>query len=153
MRIVVAADHSGFHMKDSIIQALRSWGHDVQDVGTFAPAPRVDFPDLAETVCGKILSGEVHRGVMVCGSGLGAAIAANKFVGIRAGVCHDIYSAHQSVEHDNANVLCLGAQVIGERLAHELLKAFVDARFTDEEYFRRRDAKLADLERRILRAG
>ncbi|MHB1162820.1 MAG: ribose 5-phosphate isomerase B [Chloroflexota bacterium] len=150
MRLIVAADHSGFHLKDPIINALRSWGHEVLDVGTFTPQPRVDFPDLAEKVCPPILSGEVDRGIMVCGSGIGACIAANKFTGIRAGVCHDIYSAHQSVEHDNANVLCLGAQIVGEKLAYELLRAFVDARFTEEEYFRQRDVKLAALERRLL---
>ncbi len=136
-------------MKGPIITALRSWGHEVLDVGTFAPQPRVDFPDLAEKVCPRVLSGESDRGVMVCGTGMGACIAANKFAGIRAAVSHDSYSAHQCVEHDNANVLCLGAQIVGVKLAIELLRVFVDARFTTEEYFRGRDAKLADLERRL----
>lgn len=153
MRLAVAADHSGFAMKDPIIEKLRFWGHQVTDLGTFAPLPRVDFPDLAEKVCGELLSGRADRGVMVCGSGIGACMAANKFPGIRAGVCHDIWSAHQSVEHDNANVLCLGAQVVGEKVIYELLKAFVDAQFTEEEYFRRRDAKLSALERRLIEEG
>lgn len=153
MRLAVAADHSGFAMKDPIIERLRSWGHQVTDLGTDAPRPRVDFPDLAEKVCGELLSGRADRGVMVCGSGIGACMAANKFPGIRAGVCHDIWSAHQSVEHDNANVLCLGAQVVGEKVIYELLRAFVDAQFTEEEYFRRRDDKLSALERRLIEEG
>lgn len=149
MRIVVAADHSGFPLKAHIVETLRSWGHDVLDVGTFNPQPRVDFPDLAEKVCPRVISGECDRGVMVCGTGMGACMAANKFAGIRAAVCHDSYSAHQCVEHDNANVLCLGAQIVGVKLATELLGAFMGATFTTEEYFVQRDAKLALLERRL----
>jgi ribose 5-phosphate isomerase B len=149
MRLVVAADHSGFPLKGPILDAVRSWGHEAIDIGTDNDRVRVDFPDLAERVCRMVLSGEVDRGIMVCGSGIGACIAANKFRGIRAALCHDIYSAHQSVEHDNANVICLGAQIVGARLAFELLKSFLDARFTTEEYFRRRDAKLSELENRL----
>lgn len=149
MRLVVAADHSGFLLKGPILEALKSWGHEAIDIGTDNSCVRVDFPDLAEKVCRMVLSGEVDRGLMVCGSGVGACIAANKFTGIRAALCHDIYSAHQSVEHDNTNVICLGAQIVGEKLALELVKSFLDARFTADEYFRRRDAKLTEMERRL----
>src|SRR5690606_1675332 len=107
------------------------------------------FPDIAEEVCSRVLSGEAERGIMVCGTGVGAAIAANKYPGIRAALCHDTYSAHQSVEHDDVNVLCLGAQIVGERLAFELLASFLAAEHSEEPHFRRRVAKLGELERRF----
>ncbi len=147
MRIVVGGDHAGFVLKGPVVRALREWGHEVQDVGTHSPEP-VDFPDIAEQVCRAVRSGQADRGVMVCGTGVGACIAANKVPGIRAALCHDVYSAHQCVEHDDVNVLCLGAQIVGETLALELLKTFLDARHSTEEHFRRRVAKLAELERR-----
>lgn len=151
MRLVVGGDHAGFPLKGPVVDVLRSWGHQVADVGTHSTDP-VDFPDIAEEVCRRVLSGEADRGIMVCGTGVGASIAANKIPGIRAALCHDVYSAHQCVEHDDVNVLCLGAQIVGEKLAFDLLRAFLDARFSTEEHFRRRVAKLGELERRY-RAG
>ncbi len=134
-------------MKGPVVDALRAWGHDVVDVGTNSPDP-VDFPDIAEVVCEAVREGEAERGIMVCGTGVGAAIAANKFRGIRAALCHDVYSAHQSVEHDDVNVLCIGAQIVGEKLALDLLRAFLEAEHSPDEEFRRRVAKLTELEDR-----
>jgi ribose 5-phosphate isomerase B len=146
MRLVVGGDHAGFPLKGTVVQALRDWGHEVTDVGTHSPEP-VDFPDIARDLCGRIQRGEAERGIMVCGTGVGAAIAANKLGGIRAAVCHDVYSAHQCVEHDDVNVLCLGAQIVGDRLALDLLRTYLGAEFSTAEEFRRRVRKLADLER------
>ncbi len=146
MRIVVGADHRGYTLKETIAERLRASGHQVLDVGTDSEEP-VDYPDYALAVGQAILKGEAERGVLVCGSGVGAAIAANKLPGIRAGICHDTYSAHQGVEHDDMNLLCLGARVIGPELALELVQAFTDARFGGEERYRRRLAKIAELER------
>ena len=146
MRLVVGGDHAGFPLKGTVVQALRDWGHEVTDVGTHSPEP-VDFPDIARDLCGRIQRGEAERGIMVCGTGVGAAIAANKQRGIRAAVCHDVYSAHQCVEHDDVNVLCLGAQIVGDRLALDLLRTYLGAEFSTSEEFRRRVRKLADLER------
>ena len=147
MRLVVGGDHAGFPLKGPVVSALRAWGHEVQDVGTHSPEP-VDFPDIAQQVCDAVRSGHAERGVMVCGTGVGACIAANKVPGIRAALCHDVYSAHQCVEHDDVNVLCLGAQIVGETLALELIKTYLGAQPSTEEHFRRRVAKLAELERR-----
>lgn len=147
MRLVVGGDHAGFPLKGPVVEALRSWGHEVMDVGTHSPEP-VDFPDIARDLCGRLQRGEAERGIMVCGTGVGAAIAANKCPGIRAAVCHDVYSAHQCVEHDDVNVLCLGAQIVGDRLALDLLRAYLAAEFSTSEEFRRRVRKLAELERR-----
>jgi len=146
VRLVVGGDHAGFPLKGTVVQALRDWGHEVTDVGTHSPEP-VDFPDIARDLCGRIQRGEAERGIMVCGTGVGAAIAANKQRGIRAAVCHDVYSAHQCVEHDDVNVLCLGAQIVGDRLALDLLRAYLGAEFSTSEEFRRRVRKLAELER------
>jgi ribose 5-phosphate isomerase B len=146
MKLAVGGDHAGFPLKGPIIERLKSWGYGVTDHGTYTPDP-VDFPDIAQKVCQQILDGEADRGIMVCGTGMGAAIAANKIPGIRAAVCHDVYSAHQCVEHDNVNVLCLGAQIVGDKLAEELLRAYLNAEFSTEVHFRRRVQKLADLER------
>ena len=146
MRIVVGADHAGFPLKGAVVAALREWGHTVDDVGTDSVEP-VDFPDVARRVCEPVRDGRAERGVLVCGTGVGACIAANKFPGVRAGVCHDVHSAHQAVEHDDVNVCCLGARIVGDWLALDLLRTFVDARFGGEERFRRRLAKLAELER------
>lgn len=150
MRIVIGADHAGFTLKGSVVRALRAWGHTVEDVGTHT-GERVDFPDIAQLVCEPVRAGRADRGVMVCGTGIGACMAANKFPGIRAALCHDMYSAHQSVEHDDANVLCLGAQIVGEQLALDLLKTYLAAEMSADEYFRQRLVKLADLERRAAR--
>ena len=145
MRVVVGGDHAGFVLKGLVVEALRSWGHKVTDVGTHSPEP-VDFPDVARQLCSIIQRGDAERGVMVCGTGVGAAIAANKHAGIRAAVCHDVYSAHQCVEHDDVNVLCLGAQIVGDKLAFDLLRTYLAAEFSTSEEFRRRVAKLAELE-------
>lgn len=147
MRIVIGSDHAGFALKGPLARALREWGHDVTDVGGYTPA-EVDFPDIAAALCAAIRAGEAERGVMVCGTGIGACIAANKVPGIRAALCHDVHSAHQCVEHDHANVCCLGAQIVGEWLAIDLLKTYVDAQPSAEPHFLRRLAKLAAMEER-----
>jgi RpiB/LacA/LacB family sugar-phosphate isomerase len=150
MRIVVGGDHRGYELKDVIAAHLESLGHEVLDVGTHS-AESVDYPDLAEAVARTMLEGQAERGVLVCGSGVGAVVAANKIAGIRAGLCHDTYSAHQGVEHDDMNLVCLGSFVVGEKLALEVVETFVGARFTDEERYRRRLAKVAALEKRSER--
>ena len=147
MKLVIGGDHAGFPLKGPVIETLQGWGHEVIDHGSYTPEP-VDFPDIAQKVCDSVLSGEAERGIMVCGTGMGASIASNKVPGIRAAVCHDVYSAHQCVEHDNVNVLCLGAQIVGNKLVEEILRAFLSAEFSTEEQFRRRVRKLTELERR-----
>jgi ribose 5-phosphate isomerase B len=145
MRLVVGGDHAGFPLKGPVIDALRAWGHEVADLGTHSTEP-VDFPDITRAVCAELIDGRADRAILVCGTGVGACIAANKIPGIRAALCHDVYSAHQSVEHDDVTVLCLGAQIVGQALALDLIRTFLDARFSDEEHFRRRVRKLAELE-------
>lgn len=145
MRVVVGADHRGYEMKDFIAAYARSLGHDVIDVGTH-DSESVDYPDLAAAVGRKIQSGEAERGILVCGSGIGACIAANKLAGIRAGLTHDTYSAHQGVEHDDMNVICMGSRVIGEEVALEIVKSFLEARFVPEERYLRRLEKVKALE-------
>lgn len=146
MRIAVGGDHAGFPLKGTVISALQSMGHEVTDFGSYDSQP-VDFPDITRKVCVAVLSGEAQRAVMVCGTGVGACIAANKIPGIRASVCHDIYSAHQCVEHDDVNVMCVGAQIIGPVLVVELLERFIKAEFSTAEEFRRRVEKLHEMER------
>ena len=146
MRIAVGADHAGFELKARIIERLDQDAHQVLDLGTHSTEP-VDYPDYARAVAEAVLRGEADRGVLVCGSGVGACVAANKLPGIRAGLCHDTYSARQGVEHDDMNVLCLGARVIGPELALELVRTFLAARFSGEERHRRRLAKIEALER------
>lgn len=146
MRVAVGSDHSGFPMKAFVLEQLEKLGHEATDVGSYDPAP-VDFPDIAGKLCGLITSGKVDRGILVCGTGVGASIAANKVPGIRAALLHDVHCAHQAVEHDDVNVMCIGAQIIGPWLAADLLRAFLDARFQDTEQYRRRVAKLADMDR------
>jgi RpiB/LacA/LacB family sugar-phosphate isomerase len=150
MRVVIGADHAGFSMKQDLSDYLKKLGHNVLDVGTDGPEP-VDYPDFAEAVAKAVLSGQAERGVLICGSGVGASVAANKFRGIRAGICHDTYSAHQGVEHDNMNVLVLGARILGSALSHELVKSYLDAEFSGEERHRRRLAKVKSIEDRFLR--
>ncbi len=145
MSLVIGSDHAGFPMKEPVIVLLRGWGHTVHDVGTYTAAP-VDFPDIARKVCGEIATGRAARGIMVCGTGVGAAIAGNKVRGIRAALCHDTFCAHQCVEHDNVNLLCMGAWIIGIKLAEEVLRAYLNARFSSDEDFRRRVKKLEGLE-------
>jgi ribose 5-phosphate isomerase B len=146
LSLAIGCDHAGFPLKGSIIEFLRSQGHSVEDCGSYDPAP-VDFPDIARALCDNVRGGHAARGILVCGTGVGACIAANKIPGIRASVCHDIYSAHQSVEHDDVNVVCIGAQVIGSKVAEDCLRAFLSAEFSTEEQFRTRVAKLGQLER------
>jgi ribose 5-phosphate isomerase B len=141
MRLVIGSDHAGWLLKQTVIDHLRSLGHEVTDVGSYDDKP-VDFPDIARSVAREVTSGGAARGIMVCGTGVGASIAANKMKGIRAAVCHDVHSAHQSVEHDDVNIMCIGAQIIGPWLAKDLISAFMAAEFSTEEDFRRRVAKL-----------
>src|SRR6202140_4471402 len=132
MKIVIGSDHAGFQMKVAMGDLLRSLGHDVLDVGAFNENPS-DYPDFAEAVGRAVLDRKAERGVLICGSGVGASVAANKMPGIRASVCHDSYSAHQGVEHDDMNVLVLGARIIGVELARDLVSIFLRAAFTGEE--------------------
>ena len=150
MRIALSADHAGYPLKQELAAALANQGHDVLDFGTHSTAP-VDYPDCAEAVAGAVTGGRADRGLIVCGSGAGVSIAVNKFPGIRASVCHDCYSAHQAVEHDDMNVLCLGARVVGGALAAEIVQSFLTATFSGEERHQRRLDKILAIERRFLR--
>ena len=146
MKIALAADHAGFEMKRDLAEILRGRGHEVLDLGTHSTAP-VDYPDCAQSVAAALTGGRADRGIIVCGSGAGVSIAANKVPGIRAAVVHDTYTAHQAVEHDDMNVLCLGARVIGPALAQELVATFLRARFSGEERHQRRLNKILAMER------
>jgi RpiB/LacA/LacB family sugar-phosphate isomerase len=152
MKIVIGSDHAGFALKNSAGDLLRSLGHQVLDVGAFNENPS-DYPDFAEAVGRAVLDGRAERGVLICGSGVGASVAANKLIGIRAAVCHDTYSAHQGVEHDDMNVLVLGSRVIGAKLAEDLVKSYLGAKFTNEERHVRRLAKIRALEAKSAAAG
>lgn len=145
MRLVVGSDHAGWPLKSSVIEYIKSLGHEVVDVGSYDDKP-VDFPDIARKVCAMVTAKDAERGIMVCGTGVGASIAANKVRGIRAAVCHDVHSAHQSVEHDDVNVMCIGAQIVGPWLANDLVAAYLAARFSTDEDFRRRVLKLQQME-------
>jgi ribose 5-phosphate isomerase B len=147
MRIAIGADHAGFALKQKLVDYLHELGHAVIDLGTMNQDP-VDYPDYAEAVGKAVLQGQAERGVLICGSGVGASVAANKLPGIRAAVCHDTYSARQGVEHDDMNILVFGARIIGEELARELVRAFLAARFTAEERHLRRVGKIKALEKR-----
>lgn len=149
MRIALAADHAGFELKQQMGAYLTRQGHDVVDLGTHSTAP-VDYPDSAEAVAQTMFDGHAERGVIICGSGAGASIAANKFPSIRAAVCHDTYTAHQAVEHDGMNVLCIGARVIGSALACEIVDAFLNAQFSGEDRHQRRLNKIFAIERRFV---
>lgn len=146
MRVAVAADHAGFPLKHQVLESVRRLGHDPIDLGTDSTDP-VDYPDLAQAVGEAILSGEARRGIVLCGSGVGAAVAASKMPGIRAGVCHDTYSARQAVEHDDLNVLALGARVIGPALLDSLVEAYLGAEFSRQERHLRRLKKIEAMER------
>ena len=148
MRIAVGSDHAGFELKEKIKKFLEGWRHQVIDVGTHSLDP-VDYPDYAEAVSMAVLDGKAERGILICGSGVGASVAANKIPGIRAGLCHDTYSAHQGVEHDDMNVLVLGERVLGVEMARELVLAFLGATFSGEERHRRRLAKVKAIESRF----
>jgi ribose 5-phosphate isomerase B len=152
MRVAIGTDHAGFPLKAEIVAELERLGHQVVDKGTFDAAP-VDYPDYAEAVARSVVSGEAERGVILCGSGVGASVAANKVPGVRAAVCHDTYSGHQGVEHDDMNVLALGARVIGSELALEVVRAFVGARFSGEERHLRRLNKVLRIEAAFAKAA
>jgi RpiB/LacA/LacB family sugar-phosphate isomerase len=147
VRIVLGADHAGYALKTTLSAQLREAGHEVVDVGTDGEAP-VDYPDYAEAVALVVRERRAERGIVICGSGVGASVAANKVPGIRAGLCHDTYSAHQGVEHDDMNVLVMGARVIGQALAWDLVRAYLGAAFTGEQRHQRRLDKIAALEGR-----
>jgi len=145
MRVAIAGDHAGFPLKQWLAAELRNHGHDIVDLGAHDETPS-DYPDFARVLGKAVSSGQVERGILVCGSGVGACVAANKIKGIRAGLAHDTYSAHQGVEHDDMNVLCLGARVIGQAPALEIARAFLQARFTNEERHARRLKKVLEIE-------
>jgi ribose 5-phosphate isomerase B len=147
MKVAVAFDHRGVKLRDRMLEELSAQGHDVVDLGTDSDAVRIDYPDKARELGEAILEGRAERGVLVCGSGVGASVAACKLPGIRAAICHDTYSAHQGVEHDDMNVLCLGSEVVGGELAGELVRAFLAARFDGGERYVRRLEKIEQLER------
>ena len=147
MRIAIGADHGGFPLNERVIEELRAAGHMITDFGTHDGTQPDDYPDYALQVGGAVQCGEADIGIIICGSGVGASVAANKIRGVRAALCGDTYSAHQSREHDDCNVLCLGARVVGVELALEIMRAFVAARFTGEERHRRRLAKVDEIER------
>jgi ribose 5-phosphate isomerase B len=149
MRIAVGADHAGTPLNEVAITELRRLGHDVVDLGTHDPTQADDYPDYAAAVAEEVTRGRCERGLLICGSGVGVAVAANKVPDIRAGMCHDTYSAHQGVEHDNMNVLCFGARVIGPELMLDIVRTFLAARFTGEERHRRRLEKIMALEQRF----
>ena len=146
MRVAIGADHGGFPLKEELIAHLRASGQDVTDLGACTLDPADDYPDFAQAVATAVASGRVERGIVVCGSGVGACVTANKVAGVRAAVCHDTYSAHQGVEHDDMNVLCLGARIVGIELARELVDAFLGARFSGEERHQRRLDKVKAIE-------
>jgi len=146
MKILVAFDHRGTKLRERVLAELDALGHELVDLGTDAPEPKVDYPDKARELGEALLAAEGERGILVCGSGVGASVAANKLRGIRAALCHDTYSAHQGVEHDDMNVLCLGSEIVGAELAGELVRAFLAARFGGEERFVRRLEKIQDME-------
>lgn len=145
MRVAIACDHGGFPLKGTILAAVKEYGHEALDLGAFDETSS-DYPDFAEKIGQALVSGEAERGILICGSGIGACIAANKIKGVYAGLCHDTYSAHQGVEHDDMNVLCLGARIIGPALATELVQAFVGAVFSREERHLRRVGKVRAIE-------
>jgi ribose 5-phosphate isomerase B len=147
MKVAVAFDHRGVKLRERLLAEVAALGHETVDLGTDKPEPRIDYPDKAQEIGEAIRSGEADRAVFVCGSGVGASVAANKLPGIRAAICHDIYSAHQGVEHDDMNVLCLGSEVIGPELAADLTRAFLEARFDGGERYVRRLEKIKEMER------
>ncbi|MFN3742704.1 MAG: ribose 5-phosphate isomerase B [Anaerolineales bacterium] len=152
MKIAIACDHAGFPLKETILETVRQEGHQPIDLGTFS-TESVDYPDYVEQVGRAIQHGEAERGILICGSGVGASIAANKMKGIYAAVCHDTYTAHQGVEHDDMNVLCLGGRVIGPELAREIVRAFLQARFTGDAPGGERHARRVDKIRRLEEQG
>ena len=149
MDVAVAFDHRGVKLRDRVLEEIAALGHAIVDLGTDTDAERVDYPDKARELGEAIQRGDAERGILVCGSGVGASIAACKLAGIRAAICHDVYSAHQGVEHDDMNVLCLGSEVVGAELAAELVQAFLSARFDGGERYVQRLEKVRELERTL----
>ena len=149
MRVALAFDHRGIKLRARLFEEVVRLGHEPVDLGTDAPEPRIDYPDKAREVAGALRGGIADRGVLVCGSGVGASIAATKVPGIRAAICHDVYSAHQGVEHDDMNVLCLGSEVVGAELAADLVRAFLEARFDGGERYVRRLEKIEAIEQEV----
>ena len=152
MRIAIGADHAGWPYKKALVEDLEASGHEITDHGTHGP-DSVDYPDFARPVAESVARGEAERGILLCGSAVGVSLVANKVPGVRVGVCHDTYSAHQCVEHDDVNVLCIGARVIGIEVAREVVGTFVAARFSDEGRHRRRLEKLLTVERKYMRSS
>jgi ribose 5-phosphate isomerase B len=150
MKVVIASDHGGFQYKNLLSKEIIDRGYELADLGAFSEAPS-DYPDYAEAVANALLNGVAEKGILICGSGVGVSVAANKFKGVRAGVCHDTYSAHQCVEHDNVNVLCIGQRVIGIELAREIIFAFLAAVFSNEERHKRRLEKINAIEMRNMK--
>jgi len=153
MKVAVAFDHRGVKLRERVLETLEALGHEVVDLGTDTDAQKIDYPDKAAEVGAALADGRAERGILVCGSGVGASVAACKVAGIRAAICHDAYSAHQGVEHDDMNVLCLGSEVIGAELAAELVRAFLGARFDGGERYARRLEKVNEMEREMKEAG
>jgi ribose 5-phosphate isomerase B len=149
MNVAVAFDHRGVHLRATVLELLEADGHAIVDLGTDTDAQRIDYPDKAREIGEAVKSGSAERGILVCGSGVGASVAASKIAGIRAATCHDTYSAHQGVEHDDMNILCLGSEVIGPSLAAELVRAFLGAQFDGGERYVRRLEKVAAMEREM----
>src|SRR5215207_1589789 len=150
MRVAVAFDHRGVKLRERLLEELAALGHEAVDLGTDRSEPRIDYPDKAREVAEAIRGGEAERAVLVCGSGVGASVAANKLAGVRAAVCHDTYSAHQGVEHDDMNVLCIGSEVVGAELAAELVRTFLGAKFDGGERYVRRLEKVEAIEKEGL---
>jgi len=149
VKVAVAFDHRGVHLRHKVLETLREQGHEAVDLGTDTDAVRIDYPDKAAELGATLKDGQAERGVLVCGSGVGASVAACKIAGIRAGICHDVYSAHQGVEHDDMNVLCLGSEVVGPSLAADLLRAFLKAEFDGGERYVKRLEKIEAMEREM----
>jgi ribose 5-phosphate isomerase B len=147
MKVAVAFDHRGVHLRAAVLELLRSDSHEIVDLGTDTDAVRIDYPDKAREIGDAVKRGDAERGVLVCGSGVGASVAASKMRGIRAAICHDVYSAHQGVEHDDMNILCLGSEVIGPSLAADLVRTFLGARFDGGERYVERLRKVEAMER------
>jgi ribose 5-phosphate isomerase B len=150
MKVAIASDHGGFQYKNLLLKVIRQQGYELTDLGAFSEEPS-DYPDHAETVANALLNGQAERGILICGSGVGVSVAANKFKGIRAGVCHDTYSAHQCVEHDDVNVLCIGQRVIGIELAREIVLTFLAAEFNHEARHERRVGKINAIEKKNMK--
>jgi len=147
MRVAVAFDHRGVRLRDAVLSELDALGHDILDFGVETDEVRIDYPDKAREIAESIQNGDAERGILVCGSGVGASVAVSKFDGIRGAMCHDVYSAHQGVEHDDMNVLCLGSEVVGAALTVDLMRAFLHARFDGGEPYTTRLHKIEDIEK------